>query len=100
MINTTKPEPNYGSYYNSNQLMLPIDLTFNFEENSLVSTFVEVMKGVDLSKCLTKSSTNGNTVHDPIACLTALIFGYVEAGHPSLRDLEEKCRYGISLHFN
>lgn len=93
MINPTKPEPNYGSYYNSNQLMLPIDLTFNFEENSLVSTFVEVMKGVDLSKCLTKSSTNGNTVHDPIACLTALIFGYVEAGHPSLRDLEEKCRY-------
>ena len=50
MENTTFTQSNYRQDYNTFQLFLPLDLSVNIPEDDIVFIYVEILKGVDLTK--------------------------------------------------
>ena len=61
----------------------------------MVFTFVEVMKGVDISKYLNNHSSNANLKLPAYCTLMTILFAYADMGHPSLRDIEKRCKVDV-----
>ena len=52
-------EPNYITYYNSIQMCLPLGLGYEITPTDELLSFLEAIKGVDLSKYMVRKETRG-----------------------------------------
>lgn len=96
MKTTTVIEPNYGTYYNPIQLMLPMDISLKIDENDMVFTFISVMKGIDLRKYVKRTTHRGNQGYDPYMMLNVMLFAEMEGENSDLRVIEKKCKRDLS----
>ncbi|WP_440257875.1 transposase, partial [Catenibacterium faecis] len=92
-------EPNYISYYNSIQMCLPLGLGYEITPTDELLSFLEAIKGVDLSKYMVRKETRGRKGHNRIDLLRAELFAYMKLGHPTLRELEYQCRRNLDFMF-
>lgn len=95
MENTTFTQSNYRQDYNTFQLFLPLDLSVSIPEDDIVFIYVEILKGVDLTKYIVNHVPHGNQKLNPIDMLYTVLFSFVDLGHPSLRDMEKACKTDI-----
>lgn len=62
-------EPNYITYYNSIQTCLPLGLGYEITPTDELLSFLEAIKGVDLSKYMVRKETRGRKGHNRIDLL-------------------------------
>lgn len=97
MLNIELLESNYPTYngnYNAFQCRLPLDIDILLPVDDPVTSFVEIMKGIDTRKYFFQGYQRGNKGYDPNMMLQVLLFAFMN-GNPSLRDLEELCKFDI-----
>lgn len=92
-------EPNYITYYNSIQMCLPLGLGYEITPTDELLSFLEAIKGVDLSKYMVRKETRGRKGHNRIDLLRAELFAYMKLGHPTLREFEYQCRRNLDFMF-
>ena len=92
-------EPNYITYYNSIQMCLPLGLGYEITPTDELLSFLEAIKGVDLSKYMVRKETRGRKGHNRIDLLRAELFAYMKLGHPTLGELEYQCRRNLDFMF-
>lgn len=95
MKTTTFTEPNYGNYYSAIQLMLPMDISKKIDENDLVVSFAEAMKGLNLHSYLRKQVHRGNQGYDPYMMLNIMLFAEMDGVHSDLRKIAKLCKTDI-----
>jgi len=97
MNTVTIRESNYSvdkSNCNVFQFKLPLDFYTTVPVGDQVTSFVEIMKGIDTSKYFNDVPHRGNQGYDPHMMLRVVLFAFMNEV-PSLRELEELCRYDI-----
>ena len=97
MNNVELIESNYSlskSNYSAFQFKLPLDFYTTVPVDDPVASFVEIMKGLDTSKYFNNIPHRGNQGYDPHMMLNVVLFAYMNKV-PSLRELEELCKYDI-----
>lgn len=93
METTTLTQSNYGYYDSTFQLQLPLQVEISIPEDDIVYTFVELLKGVDLSKYL-PTHTHGNQNHNSLALLKTVLFAFVD-NKRTLREMEHACKVDL-----
>lgn len=93
MNNVELIESNY-SLSNSNYSVFQFKLPLDFYTTVPVASFVKIMKGLDTSKYFNNVPHRGNQGYNPHMMLNVVLFAYMNKV-PSLRELEEPCRYDI-----
>ena len=76
------------------QFKFPLDFYTNVPNNDPVTSFVEIMKGLDTSKYFKTIPHRGNQGYDPHMMLNIVLFAFMNKV-PSLRELETLCKYDI-----
>ncbi len=94
MKTTTFASSNHENNYNLFQLQLPLDVATVIPEGDLVYTFIDILKGIDLTKYLSNHLPHGNQKHDQIALLKTILFAFVD-NRRSLRQIEQACTVDI-----
>lgn len=94
METTTSPQSNYGTYYNTLQLSLPLDLGIKIDLEDAVVSFQEALEGVNLKKYLKRKERRGRNGHDKVMLLKVVLFGYMESQR-DVRELAKRCRCDI-----
>lgn len=97
MNNVQIIESNYSlgkSNYNAFQFKFPLDFFTTVPVDDPVASFVEIMKGIDTSKYFNNVPHRGNQGYDPHMMLNVVLFAYMNRV-PSLRELEDLCKYDI-----
>jgi transposase len=94
MISTT----NYTVNYTTNQLVLPIEIGIQLEENSEVYTYLELMKGIDLKKYFDSPETKGRNRKNRVQILNAILFGFM-VDVRSTRKIESACKNDIRFMY-
>ena len=96
MQNIKLIESNYpidNSNYNTFQCKLPLDFFTVVPADDPVTSFVEIMKGINTSKYF-NCRHRGNRGYDPNMMLQVTLFALIN-GQYELRKMEELCRYDI-----
>lgn len=94
MINTTFTTSNHENNYNLFQLQLPLDVDTIIPNDDLVYTFIDILKGIDLTKYLSHHLPHGNQKHDQMALLKTILFAFSD-NKRSLRQIEQACKVDI-----
>lgn len=92
ILESNYPLPNGN--YNAFQLKLPLDFLTVVPVDDPVTSFVEVMKGINTNKYFNRLPHRGNPGYDPHMMLSVVLFAFMNKV-PSLRELEELCKYDI-----
>ena len=80
-------------YYTTEQARMPMFISYYLDPTDMVFTFNELMKGIDLSKYIKYSPTKcGRIGYNLIDMLKTVLFGFMDCGYISLRELEKKCK--------
>lgn len=79
--------------YSAFQLILPLDLAIRIPENDPLRSFVEVLEGVNLKRCL-KRSLKGRHDYEDLTLLKILLFAQMNQIY-SLRQIESACKTDI-----
>lgn len=80
-------------------MCLPLGLGYEITPTDELLSFLEAIKGVDLSKYMVRKETRGRKGHNRIDLLRAELFAYMKLGHPTLRELEYQCRRNLDFMF-
>ena len=88
-----------GIYSNPKQGFLPVFLSDCLDLLDPVFTFDRFMEGIELQKYLKKIPKHkmGRLRYNPVNMLKTVLFGFMDSGYCSLRDLEDKCK--VNLRF-
>jgi len=81
---------NYTENYNTNQLVLPLNLGIILSPKSEVHTYLELMKGIKLEKYFGNNSNKGRIPKNRVKIMNAILFGYM-IGFRSTRAIEQAC---------
>ncbi len=81
---------NYTNNYNTNQLVLPLNLGIILPAKSEVHTYLELMKGIKLEKYFGTTSNLGRIPKNRVKIMNAILFGYM-IGFRSTRAIEQAC---------
>jgi len=81
---------NYTKNYNTNQLVLPLNLGIILSPKSEVHTYLELMKGIKLEKYFGSNSNKGRLPKNRVKIMNAILFGYM-IGFRSTRAIEQAC---------
>ena len=86
-------------YSNAKQGFLPVFLSDCLDLLDPVFTFDRFMEGIELQKYLKKIPKHkmGRLRYNPVNMLKTVLFGFMDSGFCSLRDLEDKCK--VNLRF-
>lgn len=96
MKNIEMLESNYptsNGNYNAFQCKLPLDIFTVVPVDDPVTSFVEIMKGIDTSRYF-RGIHRGNKGYDPHMMLQVVLFAFMN-GESELRKMEELCTYDI-----
>ena len=86
--------PKYNGNYSAFQFKLPLEIDSILPIDDPVTSFVEIMRGIDTRKYFSENCQRGNKGYDPDMMLQVLLFAFMN-GNPSLRDLEDLCKFDI-----
>ena len=82
------------------QGIIPAFLTDFLNICDPVVVFDEIMKGIDLEKYLRPIENRiGRPRYNPVRILKVILFGFMDGGYASLRELEDRCRYDIRYKY-
>ena len=82
------------------QGIIPVFLTDFLDICDPVVVFDEIMKGIDLEKYLRRiENRTGRPRYNPVRILKTILYGFVDGGYASLRELEDRCRYDIRYKY-
>ena len=71
---------------------MPMFISNFLDPTDPVFAFNELMKGIDLTKYINYSNaTCGRYRYNQVDMLKTVLFGFMDGGYSSLRDLEKKC---------
>ena len=86
-------------YSNSKQAVLPMLIQDYLDICDPVLTFDRFMGEIELEKYLKNipQHDTGRLRYDPVSMLKTVLFGFMENGYISLRELEEQCK--VNLRF-
>ena len=96
MKNIELLESNYpivNGNYDTFQCRLPLDFFIVIPIDDPLTSFVEIMKGINTSKYF-DCSHRGNKGYDPNTMLQIVLFAFMN-GESELRKMEELCKYNI-----
>lgn len=80
-------------YYIIEQARMPMFISNFLDPTDPVFAFNELMKGIDLTKYINYSNaTCGRYGYNQVDMLKTVLFGFMDGGYSSLRDLEKKCK--------
>ena len=91
---------NLTQYYsNAKQGFLPVFLSDCLDLLDPVFTFDRFMEGIELQKYLKKVPKHkvGRLRYNPVNMLKTVLFGFMDSGYCSLRELEDSCK--VNLRF-
>ena len=82
------------------QGIIPAFLTDFLNICDPVVVFDEIMKGIDIEKYLRPIENRiGRPRYNPVRILKTILFGFMDGGYASLRELEDRCRYDIRYKY-
>lgn len=93
---------NYNNhYYTPKQLVLPLDIPSIIAFDDPIYTFDEVMKGCNLKQYLitNRKDRRGRIGYNLVTLLEVILFGFMEKGYMSLRELEKSCKTDIRFMY-
>src|SRR5690554_196703 len=93
---------NYNTYYYTpKQLVLPLDIQTIIPFDDPIYTFDEIMKGCNLKKYIvtTNKDPRGRIGYNLVTMLEVILFGFMEKGYVSLRELEKMCKTDIRFMY-
>lgn len=90
--------PNYAINYTTNLPVLPLNLGIKIEKDSVVYTYLELMKGIELKKYFEKPSNKGRIRKNRVRILNVILFGFM-VDVRSTRALESACRNDIRFMY-
>ena len=84
-------------YYILEQARMPMFISNFLDPTDMVFTFNEVIRGVDVSKYLKRSDSSnlGRIGYNLVDMFKTVLFGFMDCGYVSLRNLEKKCKTDI-----
>ncbi len=86
--------------FSPTQGIIPVFLTDFLDICDPVGVFDEIMKGIDLEKYLRRiEKRTGRPRYNPVRILKTILYGFVDRGYASLRELEDRCRYDIRYKY-
>ena len=82
------------------QGIIPAFLTDFLNICDPVVVFDEIMKGIEIEKYLRPIENRiGRPRYNPVRILKVILFGFMDGGYASLRELEDRCRYDIRYKY-
>ena len=81
---------NYTDNYNTNQLVLPLNLEIILSPKSEVHTYLELTKGINIEKYFGSNSNLGRIPKNRVKIMNAILFGYM-IGFRSTRLIASAC---------
>ena len=82
------------------QGIIPAFLTDFLNICDPVVVFDEIMKGIDIEKYLRPIENRiGRPRYNPVRILKVILYGFMDGGYASLRELEDRCRYDIRYKY-
>ena len=82
------------------QGIIPAFLTDFLNICDPVVVFDEIMKGIDIEKYLRPIENRiGRPRYNPVRILKTILYGFMDGGYASLRELEDRCRYDIRYKY-
>lgn len=89
---------NYTENYTTNLPVLPLDLGIKIEKDSVVYTYLELMKGIELEKYFEKPNNKGRIRKNRVRILNIILFGFM-VDVRSTRALESACKNDIRFMY-
>lgn len=88
-------------YFTPNQGILPVFLSDYLDIFDPVLTFDKFMEGIDLEKYLKNIPPHkkGRIRYNPVNMLKTVLFGFMNNGYISLRELEDCCKVNIRFMY-
>ena len=88
---------NTESYSTPNQGILPLFVSDYLSILDPVFTFDRFMEGIDLNKYLNNVPRHitGRLRYNPVRMMKTVLFGFMDRGYISLRELEDNCRVNL-----
>ena len=85
-----------NKYYSPKQGRLPVFISDFLEISDPVITFDHIMEEIEIKKYLKSTATIvGRKGYNPVNMLKTILFGFMDKGCISLRELEDECRVNI-----
>ncbi len=86
--------------FSPSQGIIPAFLTDFISICDPVVVFDEIMKGIDIEKYVRPLRQNtGRPRYNPVRILKTILFGFMDGGYASLRELEDRCRVNIRYKY-
>ena len=86
--------------FSPTQGIIPAFLTDFIDICDPVVVFDEIMKGIEIEKYLRPIENRiGRPRYNPVRILKTILFGFMDGGYASLRELEDRCRYDIRYKY-
>ena len=85
----------------SKQGILPLFISDFLDIDDMVFTFDQFLEGIDLNQYLNAvpDCWTGRTRYNPVNMLKTVLFGFMQNGYMSLRELEEACKVNLRFMF-
>ena len=88
---------NTKNYYNPKQGRLPLFITDILDICDPVLAFDKIMEEIEIAKYLKPEPYNklGRPGYNRVNMLKTVLFGFMDTGYASLRELEDRCKTNI-----
>ncbi len=87
-------QSNYNDYYNTIQLVLPLDIGIKIDPDDEVVSFQKALEGVNLHRFLKRQECRGRKGYDKVMLLKVILFARM-IGESNLRKIESLCKNDI-----
>ncbi|MBR0284744.1 MAG: transposase [Selenomonadaceae bacterium] len=86
-----------NDYYKAKQGRLPMFISDSLEITDSVLAFDEIMEEIEIGKYLKpeQTSNTGRPGYNRVNMLKTILFGFMDTGYVSLRELEDRCKVNI-----
>ena len=88
---------NTEKYYNSNQGRLPLFISDRLDICDPVLAFDKIMEEIEIEKYLKPEPLHkmGRPGYNRVNMLKTILFGFMDTGYASLRELEDRCKVNL-----
>ena len=85
-----------NTYYSPKQGRFPVFISDFLEISDSVITFDHIMEEIEITRYLKSTTTTaGRKGYNSVNMLKTILFGFMDKGYISLRELEDECKVNI-----
>ena len=96
MYNEFMKNNNITTHYSPKQGRFPVFISDFIKISDPVMTFDHIMEEIEIKKYLKRRTyTVGRKGYNPVNMLKTILFGFMDKGYISLRELEDECKVNI-----